>query len=75
MTAFEYLKSLPRYILPVSTERSIRQVSNSELYRMLMSKSVKINGVTPQPYEEISFPITELTFFPSSKRKTTLVKE
>jgi len=65
MTAFDYLKSLPRHWLP-------RKPSNSELFRWLRNKSVIINGVHVSPKEEVGFPIKSLTFFPN-KRKVTMV--
>lgn len=78
MTAFEYLKSLPH--LPVTLLRGkgnemYGRPSNSEIRRWLMSRSVVINGMTPLPEEEITFPITELTFFPSGRRRCTMVCE
>jgi len=40
-----------------------------------MNSSVVINGVKPKPWEEVSFPITELVFFPNSDLRVTMVKE
>ena len=72
--AIDYLKSLPRSWLPKSNVPPHQEPSNSELYRWLQSQSVVINGKTPMPFEEITFPITELIFFPHGTRRTTLCK-
>ena len=73
ITAIDYLKGWPREWLPKSLEHGIRPPSNSELFRWLRDGAIIINGQTPKPYEEITFPITELVFFPKGKRRTTLV--
>ena len=74
--AIDYLKSLPRNWLPKNLEHGIKAPSNGALIRWLKNKAIIINGKTPMPQDEIDFPITELVFFPASKkRKTTLVKE
>ena len=75
MKALSYLKSIPRTWMPLSIERPCQQVSNSEIVRWLKSGSVIINGKRPLPLDEVEFPITELVFFPSGKRKTTIIKE
>lgn len=75
MRAFEYLRELPRDWLPKSLEHGIKSPSNGELKRWLLDKSIIINGKTPVPSDEITFPITELVFFPTSKRRTTIVKD
>ena len=75
MNAIEYLKRIPRSWLPVSVVRGIKPPSNSELYRWLKNSSVAINGMRPKPSEEITFPIRELVFFPSGKRRTTIIRE
>jgi len=72
MTAFEYLKSFP--FLPPSTEgKRSGTPSNSEIKRWLIKQSVIINGEKVSPHTEVSFPITELVFFPGGKRKCTMV--
>jgi len=63
MTAYEYLKSLPREYIP-------RNPSNSELWRWLANRSIAINGKTPVPKEEIEFPINKLVFFHNDKKVT-----
>lgn len=70
MIALEYLKRFP--FLPHSVEHGIKP-SNSELYRWLKSGSVIINGGKPLPNDEIELPVQELVFFPSGKRKTTII--
>ena len=72
--AIDYLKSLPRSLLPESLIHKAG-LSNSEVYRLLKNRSVIINGKKPQPNEYVEYPVTELVFFPSGKRKTTLVRE
>ena len=71
MTAIEYLKSFP--FLPPSAEgKQVGRPSNSELKRWLEKGSVIINGVRPKPHDELTFPITNLIFFTSGKRKCTM---
>ena len=72
MTALDYLKRWSKSHLPKSVERGIKEPSNGDLRRWLNTRSVVINGKTPLAFEEIEFPITELVFFPKSKRRTTL---
>ncbi len=78
LTVFEFLKSLPH--LPVLLQRGkgkeiYGRPSNSEIRRWLVNKSVLINGMNPLPDDEISFPITDLIFFPKGKSQTTILKE
>ncbi len=75
MKAIEYLKSLPREWLPKSVIRGCRPVSNSELVRWLKSGGVIINETAPKPLDSITFPVKQLIFFPSSKRKATIVQD
>jgi len=55
--------------LPGSTEGHCARPSRSEVKRWLKKSSVVINGQKPEPTDEIEFPITELVFFPKSKRR------
>ena len=73
--AIDYLKSLPRDWLPKSLENGIREPSNSQLIRWLRSKSIIINGKRPTHLDKIQLPIKELIFFPSSNRRTTIIKD
>ena len=75
MYAIDYLKSLPRDWLPKSVERGIKPPSNGDLKRWLNMGAIVINGVRPKQWDEISLPIKELIFFPSGRRRTTIVKE
>jgi hypothetical protein len=43
--------------------------TNSERRRWLQNKAVIINGVKPQPDDEVTFPINQLVFFPKSQKK------
>lgn len=71
MSALEYLKSIPRSWLPRSREgRKCADPSNSQLWRWLNKSSVIINTDKPKPKDEITFPITELIFFPRGNRVT-----
>lgn len=70
--AIDYLKGLPRSSLPKSLIHR-GGLSNSEVYRLLKDGAVIINGKKPQPNEYVEYPVKELVFFPSGKRKTTLV--
>lgn len=66
VTALEFLISM-RPAIPMSIEKPNTQTSNSELRRWLDSSSVVINGVKPKAKDKISFPVTNLIFFPKSK--------
>jgi hypothetical protein len=46
--------------------------SNAEKRRILENKAVIINGNKPGPNDIISFPLTELVFFPNSNKKVTI---
>lgn len=73
MNALEFLKSIPRTWLPRSREgRKCENPSNSELRRWLNKSSVIINASKPKPNDKITFPITELIFFPKGNRVTML---
>lgn len=75
MTAFEFLKSLEH--LPIThvgqDKTKFGRPSNSELWRWLKSKSIIINGKRPLPHDEITFPITQLIFFPNGIKRTTII--
>ena len=78
MKAVDFLKEYP--YLPVTLKRGegkeiYGRPSNAELNRWLQNKSVVINGKSPQPLDEIEYPITELVFFPKSEHRVTIVKE
>ena len=73
MDAIEYLKALPRDWLPKSVGHGIRPPSNTELRTWLKEGAIIINGAKILPNDEITFPITELIFFPKGIRRTTIV--
>lgn len=60
-------------VIPMSIERTCTVASGSEVRRWLKNKAVLINGETPGPEDEVTFPIRQLVFFPKSKRKTTVL--
>lgn len=60
-------------VIPMSIERPCTVASGSEVRRWLKNKAVIINGKTPSPEDEVTFPIKQLVFFPKSKRKTTVL--
>lgn len=62
-----------RPAVPMSTERPCEIASNSEIRRWLDQGSVVINGVRPQAKQLITFPVTQLVFFPNSRRKKCTV--
>ncbi len=74
MTALEFLKHRrDRGHVPTSKEgNGLGPPSNSELRRWLDKKSVLINGRKPRAKEEVSYPITQLQFFPGSRHQTTV---
>ena len=71
MTAFEYLKSLPR---PYGDISGKGEASNGQLKRWLKNGSVLINGKYPKPEDEVSF-VWQFVFFPDSNRRTTIFEE
>jgi hypothetical protein len=73
MKALQFLGSL-RPALPMSAERPCEPMSNSELRRHMQQGGVLLNGVKVSPDEVINFPVFSLVFFPTSSRRTTLVR-
>jgi len=70
MTAFEYLKFCGLFFpLPMSVERSCAKPTHSEVKRWLKMRAVYINGQAPNVNDEITFPVTELIFFPKGRRR------
>ena len=69
-TVFDYVCFLRPYI-PVGDTGV--PATNSEIRRWFDRKAVVINGDTPGWRDPVTFPITDLVFFPNGKRKTTLV--
>lgn len=76
MTALEYLKLLRDRCncLPLSkkADGTFEIPSNNQLRVLLKNKSIQINGVRPDVFDEIEFPITELIFFPKSGSRVTI---
>lgn len=70
VTAWGFLRDFP--FCPWSVERT-GKATNSEKRRWLQNKAVIINGERPGPDDSITYPITELVFFPKGKRKTTMM--
>ena len=68
MIALSFIVSM-RPAVPMSTERPCTIASNSEIRRWLDAGAIIINGVTPKAKDEITFPITQLIFFPKSQRR------
>lgn len=72
MQAWKFLCSLPHLPMQFNGNQAVK-ASNSERRRWLQNRSVIINGVKPDWRDEISFPVTELVFFPKSNRRTTML--
>lgn len=76
MSALDFLKQFP--YLPLGKigkdGRFPLRPSNSEMFRWLKEGAVIINGKTPGPNDEIEYPITQLIFFPSSKKRRTVLR-
>ncbi len=81
MKAIEYVEGLPRGWIPKGLPKKLdsggqtMDASNSEIRRWLKEGSVVINGKKVAPGDEVEIPIRELVFFPTSKRKTTILQE
>lgn len=71
MTALQFLLSIPHVPMAFLGEKPVK-ASKSEQKRWLENGSVIINGAKPKPHDEITFPVTELVFFPKSKRRCTM---
>lgn len=76
ITAFSYLAEIPRTWLPMVMNGDMpKLMSNSDLRRLLDSGGILINGKKPKSVETVEFPVTELVFFPKSRRRTTMIQE
>lgn len=70
-TAFDLLLMLrTKYTLPMRHGMKGSVPSNTEVRNWLKQGAVLINGFTPQPNDPVSFPITQLVFFPNGNRVT-----
>ena len=72
ITAHEFLCSITHVPCGMNGNKPV-EASKSERRRWLENKAVIINGMRPEPDDEVTFPITELVFFPNSQRKCTMV--
>lgn len=73
MNGMQYLQSL-RPAIPMSVETPCAATSNGELKRWMLNGAVHLNGRRLLPNDEVKpCHVRSLVFFPSSKRKTTLV--
>jgi preprotein translocase subunit Sss1 len=74
MTAIDYLVQCSNFCggyfshEKFNKDKPLQKASNSEMRRWLKSKSVLINGRTPDWDEIVEFPVTELVLFPRSKK-------
>ncbi len=72
-TALDFLVSM-RPAIPYSKVQPCTIASNNEIRRWLKQSAVLINGVKPQPFDVITFPVTSLIFFPkNSKMRSTVI--
>lgn len=73
MTALELLQRL-RDEWKCVPHDDIRRwpASNGQLRRWLNNGSVRINGTRPKPEQELTFPVTELVYFPGRARQVTV---
>lgn len=69
--AIDFIKGLPREWLPRGAKGN---PSNTEIYNWLKGGAIVINGRKPLPNDYVEYPIMELVFFPSGRRKTTIIK-
>lgn len=70
-TAYEVIHCIG--VIPMSIERPCTPASNGEIRRWLMNKAVLINGEFPGPTTTVTYPVTQLVFFPKSKKRKTTV--
>jgi len=71
-TAWDVIRDIPH--IPMDIKGNVGVVaSNSCARRWLDNKSILINGEFPKHDGLVEFPITELVFFPKSKRRCTMV--
>lgn len=71
MTNLEFILTLE--VIPMSVERPCTIPSISEIKRWFNNKAIVIGGNRPAFNDTITFPVTELVFFPNGKRKTTVI--
>lgn len=72
MQALEFILSM-RPAVPFSIEKACMEATNSEIRRWFKNKAIRINGMCPDWNDSVTFPVTDLVFFPKSdKRRTTL---
>jgi len=71
-SAWSYLINNPCFQNMCSREFPGKIASNSEKRRWLENGSVEINNAKPKPDDIITYPVTQLVFFPSSNRITML---
>lgn len=55
-----------------SREFPSKQASNAEKRRWLQNKSIQINNLKPGPDEILTYPVTQLIFFPNNNPITML---
>ena len=72
MNVLTFLNEL-RPALPMSVEKPCTQATNSELRRWIKDGAVLFNGERVVWDEEVDFPLISLVFFPSGKRRTTIL--
>lgn len=72
MIALEFLKLLRDevYCVPRSKEGArVALPSNSELVRWCKNGAMRLNGVSVAFSDTISFPVTDLVFFPKNRKQ------
>ena len=72
MQALEFIRSIPHVPMQFNGNQAVL-ASNGEKRRWLQNHSIIINGEKPNWDDEVSFPITQLVFFPKSNRRCTMV--
>jgi hypothetical protein len=76
MTAMDFLKWMRdvMFCCPHTREGPlVGKPSNSELRRWLRNGSILINDNNPQPGDDVTWPITQLVFFPGTDLQVTVI--
>jgi len=68
MKAIDFLNQFD-HVPMVERNGTFAKAGTTQRRRWLEQSAVLINGKRPKPNDEISFPVTEMVFFPKSQRK------
>lgn len=71
MTAYEYIKSF-KHLPHGCYDLKAHKISNRQIMLRLKEGAITINGLKPQPYDEVVSPIKELVFYKGKKNQVSI---